>query len=94
MKFHLPIKMNCKSKIPIIKKRFLYARDFARASLNDIFSESKIKSSDVLTADYFANSVLMNKGNMNFTTQPLPWLAQLSPFKDAVVINANNDSPA
>jgi len=23
---------------------------------------------------------------------PLPWLAQLSPFKDAVVINANNDS--
>jgi len=79
-------------QIPIIKKRFLYARDFARASLNDIFSESKIKSSDVLTADYFANSVLMNKGNMNFTTQPLPWLAQLSPFKDAVVINANNDS--
>ncbi|HEY8660313.1 MAG TPA: VCBS repeat-containing protein [Hanamia sp.] len=79
-------------QIPIIKKRFLYARDFARASLNDIFSESKLKSSDVLTADYFANSVLMNKGNMNFTTQPLPWLAQLSPFKDAVVINANNDS--
>jgi hypothetical protein len=79
-------------QIPIIKKRFLYARDFAKASLNDIFSESKLKSSDVLTADYFANSVLMNKGNMNFTTQPLPWLAQLSPFKDAVVINANNDS--
>jgi hypothetical protein len=79
-------------QIPIIKKRFLYARDFAKASLNDIFSESKLKNSDVLTADYFANSVLMNKGNMNFTTQPLPWLAQLSPFKDAVVINANNDS--
>jgi hypothetical protein len=29
---------------------------------------------------------------MNFTTTPLPWLAQLTPYKDAVVINANNDN--
>ena len=29
---------------------------------------------------------------MNFNTVPLPWLAQLSPYKDAVVVNANNDS--
>ena len=34
----------------------------------------------------------MNKGKLNFTTVPLPWLAQLSPYKDAVVVNANNDS--
>ena len=79
-------------QIPIIKKRFLYAADFAKASLDEIFSENKLKNSDVLTADYFANSILMNKGGMNFTTGPLPRLAQLSSFKDAVVINANNDS--
>ncbi len=29
---------------------------------------------------------------MNFTTQSLPWLAQLSPFKDGVVVNANDDT--
>ena len=79
-------------QIPIIKKRFLYASDFAKASLDDIFSADKMKGSEILTADYFPNSVLMNKGNLNFTTTPLPWLAQLSPYKDAVVINANNDS--
>ena len=79
-------------KIPLIKKRFLYAEDFAKASLNEIFSENKLKMSDTLTADYFASSVLMDRGGMNFTTVPLPWLAQLSPCKDAVVINANNDS--
>ena len=79
-------------QIPLIKKRFLYAEDFAKASLNEIFSENKLKTSDVLTADYFSNSILMNNGNLNFTTVPLPWLAQLSPFKDAVVVNANNDS--
>ena len=81
-------------QIPIIKKRFLYAEDFARASLNKIFSENKLKTSDILTADYFSNSILLNKGNLNFITEPLSWLAQLSPFKDAVVINANNDSLA
>jgi len=78
-------------QIPIIKKRFLYASDFAKASLDEIFSEEKLKGASVLTADYFPNSVLINTGNLHFSTVPLPWLAQLSPFKDAVVVNANND---
>jgi hypothetical protein len=46
----------------------------------------------VLTADYFSNSILINQGNLKFTVQPLPWQAQLSPFKDAIVCNANKDS--
>ena len=79
-------------QIPVIKKRFLYARDFANASLSDIFSENKLRSSDTLTVNYFANSILKNTGNMKFTTEPMPSMAQLSPFKDGVVINANNDS--
>jgi len=35
---------------------------------------------------------LINDGKMNFTLQALPWLAQLSPLRDAIVVNANNDS--
>ncbi len=79
-------------QIPVIKKRFLYAADFAKARLDEIFSEDKLKNSDILTANYFSNSVLLNKGGLNFTTQALPWLAQLSPLKDAVVVDANGDS--
>jgi hypothetical protein len=79
-------------QIPVIKKKYLFAKDFANASLNDIFSENKLKHSDILSADYFANSILMNNGNMKFTTEPMPPMAQLSPFKDAVVVNANNDT--
>jgi enediyne biosynthesis protein E4 len=79
-------------QIPVIKKRYLYAKDFANASLNDIFSENKLKHSDILSADYFANSILLNNGNIKFTNQPMPPMAQLSPFKDAVVVNANNDN--
>ena len=79
-------------QIPLVKKRFLYAEDFAKASLSSIFSADKLKNAEVLTADYFPNSVLINDGKMNFTTQPLPMLAQLSQYKDGLVVNANNDN--
>ena len=29
---------------------------------------------------------------MKFSVQPLPWEAQITPYKDAVVVNANSDS--
>ena len=79
-------------QIPVIKKRFLYARDFAKASLADIFAEEKLKSSDTLTANYFSNSVLLNDGKLNFTVLPLPWQAQLSTYRTAVVVDANGDN--
>jgi len=79
-------------QIPDIKKKFLYAGDFAKASLKDLFSTEKLEKADTLTADYFANAVLLNQGDLNFTIQPLPWEAQLSPYRDAIAIDANNDS--
>lgn len=79
-------------QIPIIKKNFLYAKDFAKAGLKEIFTKDKLKTADLLTADFFANSILINDGNLNFSVQPLPWQAQLSSYKDAVIVNANNDN--
>ena len=78
-------------QIPLVKKNFLYAGDFAKASIDEIFSSEKLESSQVLTANYFANAVLINDGKMHFSVQALPWEAQLSPYRDAIVINANND---
>lgn len=79
-------------QLPVIRKRFLYADDFAKATLNEIFTVEKLQSATVSTADYLSNSVLINDGKLNFTTHALPWQAQLSPLKDAVVVNANNDA--
>ena len=78
-------------QIPGIKNRFLYASDFARASLQEIFTRKKLMEADTLTANYFSNAILLNQGNLNFMVQPLPWQAQLTPYKDAIVVNANND---
>ena len=78
--------------MPVLKKKFLYAEDFAKASLQEIFGADKLKGSELLTADYFSNAVLINNGNLQFEVKAMPWQAQLSPYRDAVLINANNDN--
>lgn len=85
-------KMELEKQMPILKKKFLYADDFAKASLQDLFTAEKLKKAEVLTANYFSNVVLINDGHLNFTVQPLPWEAQLAQYKDAVVVDANGDS--
>ena len=79
-------------QLPSLKKKFLYAEDFAKASLDDIFGSAKLNAGDKFYANYFSNSILINDGNWNFSIKPMPWQAQLSPYRDAVLINANNDN--
>ncbi len=78
-------------QMPILKKRFLHAGDFAKASLEELFTREKLESAQVLTADYFSNAVLINQGNMQFEVKALPWEAQISPYRDGVILDANND---
>jgi len=85
-------KEELEKQMPILKKRFLYAEDFAKAKLPELFSEEKLRKADTLTADYFSNAILINEGNMNFKTEAMPWQAQFSPFRDAIVVDANRDS--
>lgn len=85
-------KSELEKQIPILKKEFLYAEDFAKASLKELFTAEKLEGSEILTADYFSNSILINKGNLQFETRPMPMEAQLTPYKDAIVVDANHDS--
>jgi len=79
-------------QLPNIKKKFLYAEDFAKASIGEIFEEKKLEEAQVHTANYFDNAILINNGNLNFTVKALPWEAQLSSYRDAIVVDANGDN--
>ena len=79
-------------QIPELKKKYLYAEEFAKAGLTDIFEKEKLKNAQLLMANYFSNSILINNGNWNFTLKELPWEAQLTPYRDAVVSDVNNDN--
>ncbi|MBC7849332.1 MAG: VCBS repeat-containing protein [Chitinophagaceae bacterium] len=84
-------KEELQKQLPGLKKQFLYAEDFAKASLKQLLGD-RMEKAAILSADYFSNAILINDGNFNFRLQAMPWEAQLTSIKDAVAINANNDS--
>jgi hypothetical protein len=78
-------------QIPKIKKSFLYAEDFAKANLYDIFTKEKLKASKLVKAYHFANTLFINDGKGQFKAKVLPWEAQITAYKTAVVTDANGD---
>jgi len=85
-------KVELEKQMPILKKKFLYAGDFAKATLPELFTSEKLDEATKLTANYLSSAVLINKGNLQFETKALPMEAQFSSMKDAVVVNANDDN--
>ncbi|MBL7729544.1 MAG: VCBS repeat-containing protein [Chitinophagaceae bacterium] len=85
-------KAELERQMPFLKKKYLYAEDFAKANLADLFGSDKLKQAAVFTADYFSNTVLINDGKLKFNAMAFPFEAQLTSLRDAVVINANNDN--
>ena len=84
-------KMELEKQIPLLKKKFLYAGDFAKANPEQIFGKEKLSASEIRTANYFLNSVLINKGGNKFELQALPWQAQLTPYMHATATDINED---
>lgn len=85
-------KSDLEKQLPEIKKRFLYAKDFANASLKEIFGGDKLKKAALFSANYFSNAILINDGKMNFEVRPLPWEAQVTTYKTATILDINKDN--
>lgn len=86
-----PTKLEIEKQMPFIKKKYIYATDFAKASIGDIVGKEKLKEAAVLEANYFENAILVNDGKGNFALKPLEFRAQWSPYYDAQIIDANGD---
>ncbi|HMU44848.1 MAG TPA: VCBS repeat-containing protein [Chitinophagaceae bacterium] len=83
-------KADLERQMPFLKKKYLYAENFAKATLQDIFG-SDLKKADVFSADYLGNCLLINDGNFNFRAVALPWQAQLTEYRDAAIADINKD---
>jgi len=83
-------KMEMEKQFPLIKKQFIYAKDFAKAEIKD-FLDGKFTSGDQLEANYFNSVIYINNGKGNFEKKPLPALAQLSPINTFEVLDVNKD---
>lgn len=85
-------KLEIDKQLPVTKKKYLLAKDFAKASIADIVGKDLLNSATLFEADYFSNAILVNDGKGNFTTKPLPTNAQFTPYNDAQIIDANGDA--
>ena len=78
-------------QIPLLKKRFLTYKEFAEATISDIFTKDELKDALKLQANNFENSYIENLGNGKFKLHALPVMAQLAPLYAMVVDDFNHD---
>jgi hypothetical protein len=80
------------AQLPSLKKKYLYAKDFAKASLAELLGQKKLKESLVYEANNFSNAILRHqKKQSNSLLEHLPWQGQLTPFKTGIAIDINLD---
>jgi len=65
-------------RIPTLKKRYNHYKDFAAATMDDIFTPEQRKGALRLKANMLQSCYLRNEGNGKFTMIPLPKEAQIS----------------
>ncbi len=78
-------------QLPVLKKKFLYAENLAKADMEEIFGKEKLNSAIVYTATDMSSTLWINDGKMNFHAVSLPWEAQLTPMRDAMFTDINHD---
>ena len=80
-----------KAQIPKIKKEFLYASDFAKADVRELFGMEKVNSSKVYEMNFMEHAVFENMGNGEFETHVLPRDIQISSINTVQFEDFNGD---
>lgn len=76
---------------PFIRQKFPAYKDFAKATLSDIYGAENLKSALNYKATNFASCYFENKGDGTFTVHPLPNLAQLSSVNSMIMEDIDGD---
>ncbi len=85
------MKREMTKELPSLKKQVLKHHDYAKKTIQELFSEEKLQKSLVRQANYFKNVFAINDGKGNFTLQEMPLDCQLSSVYSTYVSDFNND---
>jgi enediyne biosynthesis protein E4 len=89
--FPFALRQDMLKQMPSLKKKFLYYKDYAGKSIDQIFSPDQLKKASVLSFSDASTKILLNKGNFNFESKNLPWQSQVSPVYGLASTDLNND---
>jgi hypothetical protein len=87
--------------LPSLKKKYLYSKDFAKASIPELLGKDKIEASVRRKADTFASTYFENvsckgpdcphAGELAYKAHPLPDVFQFSTMNSAMLCDLNGD---
>ncbi|MFM1878587.1 MAG: hypothetical protein RLZZ241_1453 [Bacteroidota bacterium] len=89
--FPIHQKKELTSQIVSLKKANLRASDYAKRSIDELFSKELVDRSIIKRAQYSESVLAINDGNGNFRIQKLPTRVQLSCICDIQCADLNND---
>jgi hypothetical protein len=78
-------------QISSLKTKFVKYRDYADATIEDIFSAEQIKQAKVFYCDELASGILYNDGNNRFSFKPFGLQGQFSKVSGAIADDFNRD---
>ncbi|MEZ5057404.1 MAG: VCBS repeat-containing protein [Saprospiraceae bacterium] len=88
--YPLPQKDAIIGQIPILKKKYVYFADYAKATIYDVFSKEQLDAAIVLNVKTTESSIFINNGD-SFIRKALPALAQIAPIKQILVRDFTGD---
>ncbi|MDO9375450.1 MAG: VCBS repeat-containing protein [Ferruginibacter sp.] len=74
-----------------LKKKFIKYKDYADATINEIFSKDKVNKARVLHCDELASGILYNNGKTGFSFTPFPLAAQVTKLFGLVADDFDGD---
>ena len=87
----LALRDNVVDQMTILKKKFLRYRDYSKAQLTDIFSAEQLKNAQTFKANNIGNTIFLNDGKGNFTSQLLVVKAQVFPIQTVLAEDLDKD---
>ncbi|MCW5922000.1 MAG: VCBS repeat-containing protein [Saprospiraceae bacterium] len=81
-------------QLPNLKKKYLYAANFAKATVPELLGKEKLAKSVVREADHFKSTYFENTGNFTFKAHPLPDVLQFSTLNAAALHDFDGDGKA
>jgi len=77
-------------QLPVLKKKYVYYKDYAKATIDDVLSAKQIQESLVLES-YIVETGWWENNNGHFTFHALPPQAQVSPVQGIIIHDFNHD---
>ncbi|MEP6647987.1 MAG: VCBS repeat-containing protein, partial [Saprospiraceae bacterium] len=77
-------------QLPVLKKKYVYSKDYAKATIEDVLSAKQIQESTILNC-YIVQTGWWENKNGHFTFHILPTQAQVSPVEGIIVYDFNHD---